>query len=188
MRPRAMTIRRVLAPRASANSEVAKRTPTPVPATAAMVEKMSDLAPMSMPRVGSSMSSMRGAVMSALAMTTFCWLPPDREVMPMEADSALTRTSSMPLEISASSCFRLTWKRWVSVLRAASDILRPTLMSWTRPSAWRSSGTRTMPSAMRSAMGARVTSLPSRRIWPAAGRWRPARVSSSSVRPAPMRP
>ena len=135
MRPRAMTISRVEAPRASASSEVAKRMPTRVPATFAIVEKMSDLAPMSIPRVGSSSSTIRGAVIRALAITTFCWFPPDSEVMPIRADSVLTRTSSIPLATSSASRSRLTRPARVSTRSAASDMLRPTLMSWTRPSA-----------------------------------------------------
>ena len=36
------------------------------------------LAPTSMPRVGSSISTTRGSVASQRARTTFCWLPPER--------------------------------------------------------------------------------------------------------------
>src|SRR5262249_4766201 len=38
---------------------------------------ISDLAPTSMPRVGSSMMRMRGSAASHFASTTFCWLPPE---------------------------------------------------------------------------------------------------------------
>ena len=41
--------------------------------------KMSAFAPTSMPRVGSSRRSTAGSVSSILPMTTFCWLPPDSE-------------------------------------------------------------------------------------------------------------
>ena len=43
------------------------------------MRKTSALAPMSMPRLGSSISSTFGAVSSALPITTFCWLPPDSD-------------------------------------------------------------------------------------------------------------
>ena len=55
-----------------------------------MIWKISDLAPTSMPRVGSSRSSTLGAVRRPLATTTFCWLPPDSE--PMLAPGLETRT------------------------------------------------------------------------------------------------
>ena len=42
---------------------------------------MSRLAPMSTPRVGLLSSSTRGLLARARAITTFCWLPPDRVVM-----------------------------------------------------------------------------------------------------------
>ena len=44
-----------------------------------MMRKTSAFAPMSMPRLGSSISSTFGAVSSALPITTFCWLPPDSD-------------------------------------------------------------------------------------------------------------
>ena len=42
-----------------------------------MVRKTSALAPTSMPRDGSSISRTFGLVISALPITTFCWLPPE---------------------------------------------------------------------------------------------------------------
>ena len=43
-----------------------------------MVRNTSALAPMSIPREGSSMSRIFGEVISALPITTFCWFPPER--------------------------------------------------------------------------------------------------------------
>ena len=43
---------------------------------AASVSRISAFAPTSTPRVGSSISSTRGRVITLRAITTFCWLPP----------------------------------------------------------------------------------------------------------------
>ena len=51
---------------------------SPDAASSEMIRWTSTLAPMSMPRVGSSRMSTRGSVASHFARTTFCWLPPDR--------------------------------------------------------------------------------------------------------------
>ena len=55
--------------------------------------KISALAPTSMPRVGSSSSSTRGSVSSALPSTTFCWLPPLSDAIGASGPLALTVTS-----------------------------------------------------------------------------------------------
>ena len=51
--------------------------PRPDAASSETIRWTSTLAPMSMPRVGSSRISSRGFEASHLASTTFCWLPPD---------------------------------------------------------------------------------------------------------------
>ena len=51
--------------------------PRPEAASSEMMRCTSTLAPMSMPRVGSSRMSTCGSVASHLASTTFCWLPPE---------------------------------------------------------------------------------------------------------------
>jgi hypothetical protein len=43
-----------------------------------MSAKISDFAPTSTPRVGSSTTMTLSPRMSHRAMSTFCWLPPDR--------------------------------------------------------------------------------------------------------------
>ena len=52
-------------------------TPLPASARRRIMSRISDLVPMSTPAVGSSMISTSGSVPSHLAMTTFCWLPPE---------------------------------------------------------------------------------------------------------------
>ena len=49
----------------------------PDAASSEMIRWTSTLAPMSMPRVGSSRIRTRGSVASHLPSTTFCWLPPE---------------------------------------------------------------------------------------------------------------
>ncbi len=51
--------------------------PRPDAASSETIRCTSTLAPISMPRVGSSRMRTCGSVASHLAMTTFCWLPPD---------------------------------------------------------------------------------------------------------------
>ena len=53
--------------------------PSPSRDSLRMVRNTSALAPTSMPRLGSSISSTFGSVISALPITTFCWLPPDSD-------------------------------------------------------------------------------------------------------------
>ena len=53
--------------------------PSPSAASLRIRRKTSAFAPMSMPRLGSSMSRTFGSVSSALPITTFCWFPPESE-------------------------------------------------------------------------------------------------------------
>ena len=60
---------------------------------------MSRLAPWSTPRVGSFRRRIRGSAASQRAMTTFCWLPPDRVVIPsLERPSLIRRRSTYARE------------------------------------------------------------------------------------------
>ena len=65
-------------PRTSGISEQMITTAAPSRASWLMSWYTSTLAPTSMPRVGSSKMKMRALEHSHLAMTTFCWFPPDR--------------------------------------------------------------------------------------------------------------
>ena len=143
---------------------------------------------MSMPRDGSSNRMARGRVASILPITTFCWLPPDSDPMGAPPPDVLTVTRRMLSSIRSRSARLLVNSPRVNRAIEASDRFWPTLMVWTRPSRWRSSGTRARPRAMRSPMDRWLISCPSSTIWPPVARSRPATVSSSSVRPAPIRP
>ena len=63
----------------SSRSEVTKTIPIPCAARLRMMRKTSAFAPMSMPRLGSSIKRTFGEVSSALPITTFCWLPPESD-------------------------------------------------------------------------------------------------------------
>ena len=63
--------------RTSGRSLEMRMIPRPDAASSEMIRWTSTLAPMSMPRVGSSRIRSRGFEASHLASTTFCWLPPD---------------------------------------------------------------------------------------------------------------
>ena len=67
-------------------------TARPWAASSAMNSCTAALEPMSMPLVGSSRMMTRGLVASHLAITTFCWLPP--ESWPTSWSSAAARRSS----------------------------------------------------------------------------------------------
>ena len=121
-------------------------------------------------------------------MTTFCWLPPLSELISACGPAVLTCTSLISLSIRAFSRAREIRDRLTIVSRLASDMLAPTLMSWTRPSRCRSSGTRPIPMAIRSWMVWPLRSFVPSRARPAAIGSRPDNASISSVRPAPIRP
>ena len=76
-RPPCITSTRSLMPSTSGSSLEIIRIAMPCCASRPISAWISDLAPTSMPRVGSSMIRMRGSVSSHLPSTTFCWLPPD---------------------------------------------------------------------------------------------------------------
>ena len=65
--------------------------------------KTSALAPTSIPRLGSSISSTLGSVMSALPMTTFCWLPPESEATSCAGSATLIVRSRIARSIAARS-------------------------------------------------------------------------------------
>ncbi len=63
-----------------------------------------------MPRLGSSISSTFGLVISALPMTTFCWLPPDIEVTSKSGLGALIERSRIASRMAFFSAPPLIWK------------------------------------------------------------------------------
>ena len=76
MRPSRMTTTRSDMPRISGSSDETMMTPA-LRGELAMKSCTAALEPMSMPLVGSSRMMTLGLVASHLAITTFCWLPPE---------------------------------------------------------------------------------------------------------------
>ena len=66
------------APGSRASPRRPSRSPSRCSSSSPISAKTSALAPTSIPRVGSSRSSTRGLRVRQRAITTFCWLPPDR--------------------------------------------------------------------------------------------------------------
>ena len=77
MRPSDITRMRSQAASSSGSSDESTRIALPALARSRISVTISDFEPMSMPAVGSSRISTSGSVVSHLAMTTFCGLPPD---------------------------------------------------------------------------------------------------------------
>ena len=117
----------------SSRSDVANRMPSPSRDSLRMVRKTSALAPTSMPRLGSSISSTFGLVSSALPITTFCWLPPESDVTSLSGLATLI-ASSLTIEVTAclSSPPRM-WNRRANLRRLASVRLLATERIETRP-------------------------------------------------------
>ncbi len=79
MRPRRITTTMRCDAQALADLRCGVDDSHPCLARSASSLKTSALAPMSMPRLGSSRRRTSGSVASILPMTTFCWLPPESE-------------------------------------------------------------------------------------------------------------
>ena len=76
-RPSDITTMRSQADRISESSDEIMMTALPALASSRTSVRISDFEPMSMPDVGSSSTRISGSAESHLAMTTFCWLPPE---------------------------------------------------------------------------------------------------------------
>ena len=76
-RPSKSTMIRSAIPSTSGSSDEIIRMATPWPARSDISAWISDLAPTSMPWVGSSSTSTDGLVISQRLSATFCWLPPE---------------------------------------------------------------------------------------------------------------
>jgi len=63
---------------------------------------------MSIPRVGSSKISTFGAIISHLASTTFCWLPPDKLTTAWLIDGVFVFRRCTPLSATLRSVLRLS--------------------------------------------------------------------------------
>ena len=101
-----------------------------------MVRKTSALAPTSMPRLGSSISSTLGSVISALPMTTFCWLPPDSEETSSAGSATLIDRSRI-----------VERDRRLLALAADVEPARRSASGWRASGCWRPRGSRPGPRA-----------------------------------------
>ena len=105
-----------------------------------MIRWTSTLAPMSMPRVGSSRIRTVGFDASHLASTTFCWLPPDSAPTSWSTPVIRTSNCSVYSRATAFSVAARTRKRGNRRGRIGSVTFSAIEKSSTSPSWWRSSG------------------------------------------------
>ena len=107
---------------------------------------ISRLAPTSMPRVGSSKIMISGSLSSHFAMTTFCWLPPDRFPTIWSPEGVLIFSFSM-YSLDALRALFLLYKPLLRSLRIATiAILSLTVLRRFRPVPFRSSVMSATPS------------------------------------------
>src|SRR5262245_7145611 len=187
-RPSCMTRTRSAMPSTSGSSLETMSTATPCAARSASRWCTSALVLTSMPRVGSSTSSTRGAVASHFASTTFCWLPP--ESVETGSASALALTSRRRVHDWASrrSAPGQSRPSRVNAHNRARVALRSTDSSMTRPCCRRSSGTRATPAPIAAAGLCGVSGAPATRTVPRSYRSTPKTARITSLRPAPTRP
>src|SRR6185437_729992 len=130
------------------------------------------------PSDGSSSSSTRGSVASALAITSICRSPPDSVPAAMFLRSASTLNRWYR---SASACARSARRR----SSRPSCRFSATVSSVITPCP---SGTCAMPARLTFSGGAPARSVPSSLIWPPLGLIEPSIARSSVVLPAPLAP
>ena len=159
-RPSCMTRIRSATESTSGSSDEITSTATPSRASDAISRCTSALVPMSIPRVGSSTISSAGLRLSHLASTTFCWLPPDRNVTGLvirryftcsrwaqsAANERSVRPDSSPARVRRRS--------------DASAMLRAIESSITSPCWRRSSGTNPMPAVIAAVGEPRLSARP----------------------------
>ena len=87
----------------SGRSELISTTAAPRSASSASSRWISDFAPTSTPRVGSSSSSTAGSASSQRASTTFCWLPPESSAIGCSASRHLMASRSIMAAVAARS-------------------------------------------------------------------------------------
>src|SRR5699024_9692447 len=85
----------------SSSSEEMNTTATPSSVREMTSSMISVLAPMSMPRVGSSRISTSGWVASQRPSSTFCWLPPERLLIGRSGSAGRTLSAAMYFSTSA---------------------------------------------------------------------------------------
>ena len=187
-RPSRSTTTRELPSTSSSSSDEIISTPSPVPASSLISAWISALAPMSMPRVGSSRMSSAGFMHSQRASSTFCWLPPDSSRIFCSAPVALMPSRFMNRS-TISRCFaRSTMPARVSVGSAASVRFSRTDSSGMIPSPLRSSDTKAIPARMASSGVRGFSRFPSICMAPSSGGSAPKMARAVSVRPEPSSP
>ena len=175
-------------PSTSGSSEEIISTARPLLASSEISRWTSDLAPTSMPRVGSSMISSFGSVASHFASTTFCWLPPDS--VPTVSSRRWyfsCRRVAHSLASARSLAARMipagaSWRMRVIVA------LRATERSITSPCWRRSSGTKPMPARIAAVGLAFGSRLPFSSTRPPSALSIPKIARATSERPAPTSP
>src|SRR5262249_43417120 len=132
------------------------------------------------PSEGSSMQRRRGSDMSARESASICCSPPESVPAGCEARSRGRGTPAMARSISASTFFR------------SLRYLKPPISRFSRTvsagNTRRPSGTSAMPAAVRAWAGSRVTSTPSKRIFPFLEDIEPATPRMVVLLPAPLAP
>ena len=112
-----------------------------------------------MPRVGSLSRMTFGLVISHLAMTTFCWLPPDKVPTGTAVPSVLIPSSAIISSIALLSAARSMRPTRDSCDSEAKERLSRTDIGSIRPSVLRSSGISAMPSRGFASLGLRQRRL-----------------------------
>ena len=161
---------------------------SPLSAYWLMMSNTSVLAPMSMPLLGSSRSRIFGLVRSPFPMTTFCWLPPERERMGRFLSATLMWISLICSSALLPSSLSSSRNPFTYFLILDREMFLRMLMVCTRPSLCLSSGTRANPRSICSEMEWISIFFPSSRISPVCSGLRPMMHSKTSVRPAPISP
>src|SRR5450830_410476 len=139
--PSRMTTTRSDSSRISGSSDEMNTMETPESASSAIIRCTSLLAWTSIPRVGSSRIRSLGTVASHLAMTTFCWFPPERLEIACSRFVSLMSSDLMYLSVISRSWVRLMMPNqlvstlWILIVR-----LSRTVMLSTRDWTFRSSG------------------------------------------------
>src|SRR5689334_12970924 len=152
----------------------------PASFTARMLLKISCTTIGARPSEGSSMQSRRGSDMSARESASICCSPP--ESVPAGCEARSRRRGKLPMarSISASTFFR------------SLRYLKPPISRFSRTvsagNTRRPSGTSAMPAAVRACAGSRVTSAPSKRIFPFLEDIEPATPRMVVLLPAPLAP
>ncbi len=173
----------------SGSSLLVTITPRPSRQSSRITRYNSALAPTSTPRVGSSSSSTLGFVSNQRPTIHFCWFPPLSDPIGGVRPAVLIPRLLTIEPLSCRSFDRLSIGPMRASLSEHVEMFRPTFMVLKIPKRLRSSVTSARPALSASAGCLGWINSPSRRISPVGSKAvAPKRHSSSSVRPAPIKP